>query len=436
MTILAFVVLLGVLILVHEWGHFVVAKSFGVRVDVFSIGFGPRIWGWKRGHTDYRLSILPLGGYVKMAGDNPVEERTGAPDEFLSKPRWQRALIALAGPAMNIVLAIVLLIGVFSLVGIPFPKFLNQPVQIAGFGPEDQHVAKGLQPGDRVLEIGNLRNPTWEQAISAVQNAPAGEQIAAVVERGGETHSLVLTVHDPKNPWQLFGDDPQPAVIETVIEGNPASRAGMKQGDRVVSVNGTPVVSWEGFTRIIKASNGQMLTVVVERDGRQESLEIQPESGRTEDGTWAYLIGVQRRIEVDYRPVALPEATREALTGSWMIGTQIVRVVGGLLQGRISIRQLGGPIEIARQSGRAASEGLLRYIELMVIISLNLAVLNLLPIPILDGGHILLLAVEGTIRRDLSLRIKERFVQVGLVFLLMIFAVVMFNDVVKLLPGR
>ena len=146
MTILAFVVLLGVLILVHEWGHFVVAKGFGVRVDIFSIGFGPRIWGWKRGATDYRLSILPLGGYVKMAGDNPIEERTGAPDEFLSKPRWQRAIIALAGPTMNIVLAVVLLAAVFSLVGIPFSKYLNHPVEIVGFAPDAQSGSKAFQP--------------------------------------------------------------------------------------------------------------------------------------------------------------------------------------------------------------------------------------------------------------------------------------------------
>jgi len=436
MTILAFVVLLGVLILVHEWGHFVVAKGFGVRVDIFSIGFGPRIWGWKRGATDYRLSILPLGGYVKMAGDNPIEERTGAPDEFLSKPRWQRAIIALAGPTMNIVLAVVLLAAVFSLVGIPFSKYLNHPVEIVGFAPDAQSGSKAFQPGDQLVEIGNLKNPTWEQAFRAVSNTPAGEELSVVVRRGEEIIPQVLVVRDPKRPSQILGDAPVPPIIETVLDRTPAARAGMKQGDHVLSVNGTQVASWEAFTRLIRGSSGEMVTIVVDRDGKETTLQVQPESGRSEDGSRTYVIGVRPYVEVDYRQVAFPTAVRESLAASWFISGQIGRVVLGLLQGGVSIRELGGPLEIARQSGRAASEGTLKYIELMVGISLNLAILNLLPIPILDGGHILMLAVEGSIRRDLSLRVKERFVQVGLVFLLMIFAVVMFNDVVKLLPGR
>ncbi|MGH9817414.1 MAG: site-2 protease family protein, partial [Candidatus Acidiferrales bacterium] len=176
-TLIAVVILLGVVILVHEWGHFVAAKSFGVRVNVFSIGFGKRLWGWKRGGTDYRLSVLPLGGYVKMAGDNPMEDRAGAPDEFLSKPRWQRAIIAVAGPAMNVVLAVALLIAVFALVGIPVPKYFQSQVEVVGFPKDSPARTSGLMAGDRVVEIAGIQNPTWEQALNALVSAPAGSTV-------------------------------------------------------------------------------------------------------------------------------------------------------------------------------------------------------------------------------------------------------------------
>src|SRR5208282_3162101 len=164
-AILSAAVVLGIVILVHEWGHFVAGKLFGVRVVVFSFGYGPRVWGWKRGDTDYRLSALPLGGYVRMAGDNPVEDRTGERYEFLSRPRWQRVLIYLAGPAMNVVLALVIFVGIFTIKGVPSASYANKPVDVGGVPPHSSAESAGLQAGDRIVKIGDVGNPTWEQAI-------------------------------------------------------------------------------------------------------------------------------------------------------------------------------------------------------------------------------------------------------------------------------
>ncbi|MGH9794469.1 MAG: RIP metalloprotease RseP [Candidatus Acidiferrales bacterium] len=431
-TLIAVVILLGVVILVHEWGHFIAAKSFGVRVNVFSIGFGKRLWGWKRGDTDYRLSALPLGGYVKMAGDNPMEDRAGAPDEFLSKPRWQRAIIAVAGPVMNVVLAVVLLIAVFALVGIPVPQYFQSQVEIVGFAKDSPARASGLVAGDRVVEIAGIQNPTWEQALNALTRQ-AGSTAPVRVERGGEVIALPLTVPEAGRAASALGYAPRAAVVEDVGSGSPASKGGLRSGDHIVSVDGAPIRVWEEFTEKVLGSEGRPLSLVVDRNGEKVSLEVQPAPTYTESGT-IYRVGVSNRIDVFYRPVAFSQAVTESVETTWFVCRQVVQVVGGLLRGRVSIRELGGVVEIAAQSGRAAREGWLTFVNLMVLISLNLAILNLLPIPILDGGHLLMLAIEGIRRRDLSLRVKERFVQVGFIFLMVIFAVVMYNDILKRLP--
>ncbi len=178
-------VVLGIMVLVHEWGHFIVAKSFGVRVEIFSIGFGPRLWGWKRGDTDYRISALPLGGYVKMAGDNPLEERKGEPDEFLSKPRWQRVLIALAGPAMNIVLSIVLVAGIYMR-GSKQPAFLDRPMILAGVLQDSAAQKAGLQSGDHIVKVNGVSDPTWDRGQLELMSTLPGHSISLEVDRNGQ----------------------------------------------------------------------------------------------------------------------------------------------------------------------------------------------------------------------------------------------------------
>src|SRR5579872_6853343 len=221
-------IVLGIMVLVHEWGHFIVAKAFGVRVEVFSIGFGTRLWGVKRGDTDYRLSALPLGGYVKMAGDNPLEERKGDPDEFLSKPRWQRVLIALAGPAMNIVLSILLVAGIY-MYGSKQPAYLDKPMVLAGVLPDSAAQKSGLQAGDRVVKINSKANPTWDEARLELLSALPGHALPIVVERNGQEVSL--SVSAGQSLEDIYGYPPDRLVIGSVSAGMPAERGGLKAGD-------------------------------------------------------------------------------------------------------------------------------------------------------------------------------------------------------------
>ncbi|MBI1749974.1 MAG: RIP metalloprotease RseP [Acidobacteria bacterium] len=437
-SVVSVAIVLGIMILVHEWGHFVAARMFGVRVDIFSIGFGPRIWGRKRGDTDYRLSALPLGGYVKMAGDNPSEERAGDPAEFLSKPRWQRAIIALAGPTMNILMSIILAAGLYT-VGMPSPAYIDQPAEVGGLFKDSPAERAGIHLGDRLVVVDDVENPTWERALLEAQMISPESPIRVEVERAGQR--VALTV--PAGPSRRQGDEfgalgypREPVVVGRVTAAMPADRAGLRASDQILSVNGQPVLSRFHFADKIQESAGQPIELLVQRGEQQLRLSVRASYGDPGDGVKRWQIGISFGQNSVLKAYALPDAIRRSVLFNLTMSRQIVTVVGQLFQGKVSLKQLGGPVEIARQSGQAAKLGIVPFIFLMAVISLNLGVLNLLPIPILDGGHILLLTVEGIIRRDLSLAVKERFVQVGMVFLLVVFAIVMYNDVLKLLPHR
>jgi regulator of sigma E protease len=434
-SIFAVTIVLGIMILVHEWGHFMAAKLFGVRVEIFSLGFGPRLWGRRRGPTDYRISALPLGGYVKMAGDNPTEERKGDPDEFLSKPRWQRAIIAVAGPTMNIVMAVVLFAGIFIFVGIPTPVYLNRPAEVAALPKNSPAAAAGIQPGDRVVEIDGLKNPTWEQAINQVRVA-RGPSLRLVVERSGNYFPITVPLPETRDVDGLLGYPAIPPVVDEVGLGMPAEKAGLRPGDELLALNDEPLRTWPEFVEGVRHSGGRPIRLLVRHNGREEQLQIQPIQGHTFRNEVVWQIGVTPRTEEDYKRLGVFPAFDQATVATLAMGRQILGVVGQLFTGKVSLRQMQGVIGIARESGRAAKRGTISLINLMAVISLNLAILNLLPIPILDGGHILLLAIEGGLRRDLSITVKERFVQVGLLFLLVIFFIVMYNDVSRLLPNR
>lgn len=434
-TIIAVVILLGVVILVHEWGHYAAARLCGIRVEVFSIGFGPRIWGWKRGSTDYRVSILPLGGYVKMAGDNPVEEREGAPDEFLSKARWQRAIVAVAGPAMNVVLTLVTIWCLLWIVGAPYMTYLDSPAEIAAFPKDAAGAAAGLLAGDRIVAVNDTTVRNWKQVGEAYAKVESGDVLRLRVERAATEVAVKMQKPARGDFAGVFGHAPIPPVIEQVALGLPAAAGGLKAGDRVLAVNDQPIHVWGQFTDVVRGSTGDPLQLKIKRGDAELDLEVSPIAS-SDRGRPIRQIGVSPEIPISYRKVNALTAAEDSV-GFLVGGTeQILSVLGGLLQGRVSLKLLGGPVEIARQSGIAARQGLQEFIQLMAVISLNLAILNLLPIPILDGGHLLLLAVEGSMRRDLSVVVKERFVQAGMVFLLVIFAIVMYNDVLKVLPGR
>jgi regulator of sigma E protease len=426
-------IVLGVMVLVHEWGHFIVAKSFGVRVDIFSIGFGTRLWGWKRGDTDYRISALPLGGYVKMAGDNPLEERKGEPDEFLSKPRWQRVLIALAGPAMNIILSIVLVAGIYMR-GSKQPAFLDRPMVLAGVLQNSSAQKAGLAAGDRVIKVNDVSDPTWDRAQLELMSTLPGHSISVVVDRNGQ--QISTSVAASPSVEDVFGYPTDHLLIAAVSPGTPADRSGLQAGDEILKVNGTALVNGAEFPPMVEKTAGAPLDLEVLRGDRTLHITIRPANVNPGSGAPRWQIGVLRTGELVDRRLSFGPAIVESAGMNALMARQIVYVVIELFRGQMSLKQLEGPLGIAKESGRAARQGLSELLSLMAMIGVNLAVLNLLPIPPLDGGHILMLFIEGTIRRDLSVRVKERFVTVSMVFLLLVFAIVMYNDVLRLIPHR
>ena len=435
--ILAGGVVLGVLVLLHEWGHFIVAKWCGVRVDVFSIGFGPRIWGLKRGDTDYRVSALPLGGYVRMAGDNPVEERTGAPYEFLSRPRWQRCLIALAGPTMNVLLTFLIFWGIYWFAGSPVEVYLNRPADVAAI-PEDVAVLpSNVLPGDRILAINGVSTPTWERVFTQVDKTKPGATLAITVRREGSQKTLEAKVPEHASSTDsVVGYPNMPAVIDEVAIGLPAERAGMKADDRIEQINGQPVTSWMQLLDQVRNSEGRTIHFVVRRGTAEIPMDITPVRSMDAGGEMIWQVGIQEKAQDVYERQGFVQSFEDAGSATLSGIRQIGQVLGGLFDGKVSVRDLQTVVGIAREAGQAAQRGPMRLLELTAIISLNLGLLNLLPIPILDGGHILMLAIEGTLRRELSIAFKERLVQVGLVFLLAFFAFVMYNDILRVIQAH
>ena len=442
--LLGVALVLGVMILVHEWGHFIAARMFGVRVDVFSIGFGPRLFGWKRGATDYRISALPLGGYVRMAGadlsevDSGDQPPTGSPDELMSKPRWQRAVIAFAGPAVNLVFPILLLTAYFVAIGVPYPAFEDQPVIVKGVPANSAAAVAGLQAGDKVVSINGQPSPDWAHAGKIISQVEPNTKLSVEVENDGTRRTLEIPVQakDIEQPEHLLGFAPVKPLLEDVAPGMPAARAGLKENDLIFSVDGKKIQWWGEFTERIRGSNGKPVALDVERKGQIVHVVVTPtpQPAANDHGETVYQIGVQRHEDLAYKRVNFFEGARDAGVKTFETIEETLGVVGRLFSGRVSVKQLQSVVGISRAAGQAVHQGPLAVISLMVLISVNLGILNLLPIPILDGGTILLLAIEGGLRRDLSLAFKERFVQVGLVFLLVLFAYVMYNDVVRLLP--
>jgi len=440
-TLIGAILVLGVSILVHEWGHFIAARLFKVRVDVFSVGFGPRLFGMKRGDTDWRVSAFPLGGYVRMAGQDVTEidsgdqKPTGAYDELMSKPRWQRAIISAAGPAVNLIFP-VLLLGIYYLVvGLPADSFLSKPVVVAGLPTAQLNQPGGLRVGDRVLSIDGTKSPTWEQAQILASKAAAGSRLKLEVDNSGALRQVELTATG--NPYgREFGYAPIPPAIGEVAPGTPADHAGLRAGDRVVAVDGQRISYWDQFVDLVRGSGGKTLELEVERGGKQVALAVTPKLGVSEGAEKYYQIGIQRVFDFSYRRVGPLEALQTASSQTVSLVSQTVGVVEKLVSGRVSLKQLQSVVGISRTAGQAVSQGAFAIISFMALISVNLGILNLLPIPILDGGNILLLTAEGIRRRDFSLTFKERFVQVGLVFILVLLAYVMFNDVMRMLPSH
>ncbi|RPJ56103.1 MAG: RIP metalloprotease RseP [Acidobacteria bacterium] len=430
-SILAFIFVLGVMIFVHELGHYLMAKFLGIRVDVFSLGFGPRLFGFSRGGTDYRVSILPLGGYVKMAGENYEEELSGSPEEFLSRPKSHRFAVAVAGPVMNILLALVLTWAHFWS-GVEVDAYVKQAAVIGKIQPDSPAAKAGLKVQDRIVAVDGEPTPTWSELQLAVAKKPNQTVDLAVVRDSQTVHQKVTTSINKELGLGTLGVFPAiPYVVESVESGTPAAKAGLKSGDRIIEVKSKDRTGQDAYDipPLIASAEGKPLQFKVERDGRVFEKEIAPVQ-----------IDDQVRIGISlYRPTQIEkfgafESVKQAFQHNYQVTLLTFDILGRILTGRASLRTMSGPIEIARFSGLAAKEGAFALLKLMALISLQLGIFNLLPIPILDGGVIALLAIEGVMRRDLSMRVKERIFQIGFIFLILLMGIIIINDISKHIP--
>jgi regulator of sigma E protease len=432
--IVATVIALSVLVFVHELAHFIVAKACGVKVEVFSLGFGRRIIGFQHKETDYRISMLPLGGYVKMAGEIPGEETTGSSEEFVEHPRWQRALIAVAGPTSNVLLAIVVLTGVYMRHN-EVEKYLSQPVVLEYIAKTSVAAKDGFQTGDRVVRVDSVKNPTWWDFM--VQSAlGADHKVSADVLRDGNTIPLTFTPDgDP------IGEDgfvpimsDGPLKVEGVETDMPAGRAGLKPGDEILAVDTQPIHSIYTFKAYLQDHNAAPVMMTVQRNGQTLKMPIQPALVADAAGGPQYQIGIRTMPPPAINQKQnLPDAFKHSIQTNIKNSTLIFATLRRMFSFRLSPKQVAGPIGIVQMASETAQEpGWTPLLSLMAMISLNLAIVNLLPFPILDGGVILLLAIEGLMRRDLKPQIKERVYQGAFVILAVLFMLLIFNDISKL----
>jgi len=424
---LAFILVLGVLVFVHEFGHYAVAKLCGVRVEVFSLGFGKRLFGFKRGDTDYRVSVLPLGGYVKMAGENPMEPRTGDPGEFMSHPRWQRFLIAIAGPAMNILLAFVLFTALYA--GSHPPAAAKHGI-IGVITPGSPAEKAGFLPGDKIVKLERVENPNWEDIpIRIMMNA--GQVVDVKVQRGDQFLDKKIK---PEPSGEERGGDAgwYPAEIITVIyPGAPAERAGIREGDLLLAANNAPIKEMRDLNRVVQEAKDQPVQLSVLRDGKQLALSVKPDWSTKEK---RYLVGVS---SYEKEPLSFSQAALKSYEECKKSSLAIFELVSRMVRKKgVSFKQFSGPIVIGKIAGEALTLGLVPLLMITAFVSINLAIFNLFPIPILDGGLMLMLLIEGIMRRDIKQEIKERVYQVAFVFLVLFAAVVIYNDLSKTWPGH
>jgi regulator of sigma E protease len=447
LTLLAFIVVVGVLIFVHELGHFVAAKTLGVQVLRFSLGIGPAIrrLTFRRGETEYAISWLPIGGYVSMA--TLEEEGTtqalegGAPTVpidpervFEKRPLWARAIILVAGVTMNAVFAFIVFTVFAATVGVDrTPTTQVDSVWVSEL-PHGAEALGSLHRGDRILSINGSRVASWEELLE--QLFTAAPPIRIGLDSGRPPITLDVPMDEQSRSALVGALDPYLApVMQQVLPGNAAARAGLRSGDRVISVNGDSIASWLQFTHIVRGNAGKPLTVVALRDGTAVTVVVTPDkqpvvdphTGKTAAGGF---LGV--RQPVVHRAFGAGGALREGGRRTVQVAGQVLGALKGLITGRLSVRELGGPIRIGQVSGAAAREGIGAVVGLMAVLSINLAILNLLPIPVLDGGGLMLLAAEAIRRRPLSRELRVRLTNAGLIFVgaVMLFAIT--NDVLGL----
>ena len=424
-NILAFLFVLGIVVFVHELGHFLAARRIGVRVITFSLGFGPKLLSMKRGDTEYAVSAIPLGGYVKMAGEQPDDERSGASDEFLSKSKWQRFQVLIAGPLMNVVLAIVVL-AVVLYQGADVPLYEDAP-PVVGRVVEGSPAAKaGILRGDRIVTIDGNDVPTWDDYYMLVL-PKANREISITLDRGGQRIDTRLTP-DSVSKFEMGTIGVMPDVrlqLTTVTPDGPAARGGLRVGDVIAELDGQVSPDAQQVTNYLKQSVGKEVTFKIVRDGREQLVRVTPEEGALPVGI-GWTPYETRRVKPGFF-----EAISLSVQKNWEGTRMIVKTLAGLFTRETPVRQLMGPVAIGELSGSAAQLGWLALFNFMAMISLNLGLINLMPIPVLDGGHIAILGLEGLARRDFSMKVKEKILIAGFAVILLLMVTVIYNDLTR-----
>ena len=432
-AVLAFVVVLGILVLIHEFGHFATAKLLKIRVETFSVGFGPRLFGLRRGDTDYRVSAVPLGGYVKMTGENPDETPTGDPAELSSRSRWQRFLVFVAGALLNIVLAVVVMAVVFWRTGVTveLPKTAPVVKEVAAGSSGEK---AGIKPGDRIVQIEgkDARDPAV--MVEEIFLSPETEKTLLLEREGATIKTRIAIGSDPRyhsgdtGLKLAFDEETGPPTansnpIDEVVEGSPAEKAGLHAGDRIVAIGGRDLPGRSDLVTEIRASAGKPVTLGILRGEQRFEVQVVPED---KEGVGQIGIAFPRP------KLTMAQAFNESLRYNRSNATVLFVTLKKLIRGDVGPRVMSGPGEIAAAARQAARSGLDPFLHFLAFVSLQLGIINLLPIPMLDGGHIFILLVEGVMRRDLSVVLKERVMQAGLIFLLLFAGVVIYFDIVKL----
>jgi regulator of sigma E protease len=450
-TILSFLVVLGVLIFVHEAGHFVAAKWAGIYVHRFSLGLGSPIkWlTFRRGETEYSVSWLPLGGYVKMASRE--EEATSAalegpgadvavpPDRvFEAKPVWKRMVVILAGVTMNLLFAYLVYSGLALRNGRQVLEETRVGAVVDSLVPAGAEALRSLRPGDRIASIAGTPVDSWNDVIGQLQNAP-GDVIPVALEDG---RTLELRVHSDALRERLYVSQAlqpwRPAVVDSVGPATAAARAGLQPGDTLLALDGQPITQWHDFQQLVQSRPKQPITMVVGRAGERLELRTTTDTAVVSAGDSTRTIGflgIGGHLDVTTEEYSLGEALVAGWRQTAESSTQIFRTVRGLFSGRVAGRELGGPILIGQLAGQATRLGLDALLGFMALISVNLAILNLLPIPVLDGGQFLFLLAEGVLRRPLSLKLRERLTAVGLVLILLLMVFAFSNDIRRVVEG-
>jgi len=424
-TLLYFVIALGILIFVHEFGHFLAARFFGVRVETFSIGFGPKLFKFKCCGTEFAVSLIPLGGYVKMAGEDP-DKPVKSPDEFYAKPPWQRIVIALAGPLMNLLLAVVFFAVSYS-IGRYIPSYQVEAAKVGFVLSENVP----LKPGDVIVEANGKRVKNWKELNEIVALNP-NREITLEVERNGKVETVkVKTGIDEKNG---IGTLPVvPAINPTigkVIKNSPAEKAGLKPGDVILKINGKEITRWEQVVELIGKSNGKPVELLILRNGKKLKITVKPQLNKK---LGRYTIGIVPKVNLVFVKYPFPEAVKKGIEEFKSQTVLFFTFLYKLITGQASFKSLGGPILIAEVAGKAAEAGISNFIYFMGFISLQLGYFNLLPLPVLDGGLIVLFLIELLRRRPVSPQFRERFQQVGLALIGLLMAVVFYNDIMRLI---